>query len=114
MVFAGTSVATGRARAVVLLTATNTEIGKIAKSVTETEEEKSPLTIRIEKFSKQITGIIIVIAIITYFVLARAGYDNKSIFLSVIALAVSAMPEGLPLALTKARARQTPSGGRGR
>ena len=102
MVFAGTSVATGRAKAVVLLTGTNTEIGKIAKSVTETEEEKSPLTIRIEKFSKQITAIIIVIAIITYFVLVRAGYDNKSIFLSVIALAVSAMPEGLPLALTMA------------
>ena len=45
MVFAGTSVTTGRAIAVVVGTALNTEIGKIADKVTNTKEEKSPLTI---------------------------------------------------------------------
>ena len=102
MIFAGTSVVTGRAKAIVCGTGLNTEIGKIAKKVTETEEEKSPLTIRTERFSKQITGIIIVIAIITAIVLLIRGYKGSVIFLSVIALSVSAMPEGLPLALTMA------------
>ena len=102
MVFAGTSVVTGRAKIVICGTGLDTEIGKIAKKVTETEEEKSPLTIRIEKFSKQITGIIIFIAIFTTIVLLFRGYEGSVIFLSVIALSVSAMPEGLPLALTMA------------
>lgn len=102
MVYAGTSVITGRAMAIVTHTATYTEIGKIAEKVTNTEEEKSPLTIRTEKFSKQISVIIIIVAIITTFVLLSRGYKMSAIFLSVIALSVSAMPEGLPLALTMA------------
>ena len=60
MVYAGTNVMTGRAIVVVVATATDTEIGKIASQVTETKEEKSPLTIRMEKFSKQITILIII------------------------------------------------------
>ncbi len=102
MVFAGTSVVTGRAKAVVCSTGLDTEIGKIAKKVTEDEDEKSPLTIRINKFSKQITMIIVFIAFIITLVLLSRGYKGGSIFLSVIALSVSAMPEGLPLALTMA------------
>ena len=102
MVYAGTTVITGRAKAIVVATATDTEIGAIASKVTQTEEEKSPLTIRIEKFSKQITLIIIVIAFLTTFVLISRGYEAKDIFICVIALSVSAMPEGLPLALTMA------------
>lgn len=102
MIYAGTTVITGRAKAVVVATATDTEIGAIADKVTKTEEEKSPLTIRIEKFSKQITMIIIVIAIITTAVLIYRGYIPKEIFICVVALSVSAMPEGLPLALTMA------------
>ena len=91
MVFAGTSVITGRAKAVVVATALQTEIGHIADKVTNTEE-----------FSKQISLIIIVIAIITAGVLIYRNYAWNTIFLSVIALSVSAMPEGLPLALTMA------------
>ncbi len=102
MVYAGTSVITGRALALVTHTATYTEIGKIADKVANTEEEKSPLTIRTEKFSKQISIIIVIVAIITTFVLLSRGYKMSAIFLSVIALSVSAMPEGLPLALTMA------------
>lgn len=102
MVYAGTSVTTGRAQAVVVATAINTEIGKIADKVTNTEEEKSPLTIRTERFSKQISVIIVIIAIITTIVLLYKGFPANEIFLCVIALSVSAMPEGLPLALTMA------------
>ena len=102
MIYAGTSVITGRAKAVVVATALDTEIGKIAEKVTNTEEEKSPLTIRTEKFSKQISVMIIFIALIISIVLYARDYSTSAIFLNVIALSVSAMPEGLGLALTMA------------
>lgn len=102
MVFAGTSVMTGRALIVVTATAIHTEFGKIADKVTNTVEEKSPLTIRTEKFSKQISMIILAIAFIVAVVLFQKGFSVNEIFLCVIALAVSAMPEGLSLALTMA------------
>lgn len=102
MVYAGTSVVTGRAKCVVVSVGINTEIGLIAKSVNETKEEKSPLTIRMEKFSKQITILIIIIAILITILLISKGQSGNEIFLSVIALSISAMPEGLPLALTLA------------
>lgn len=102
MLYSGTSVMTGRAKAVVVATSINTEIGKIASVVAETKEEKSPLTIRMEKFSKQISIIILIVALISAFILLIKGYEIKAIFLSVVALAVSAMPEGLNLALTMA------------
>jgi len=102
MIFAGTSVTTGRAYAVVTATAINTEIGKIADKVAQTKDEKSPLTIRTEKFSKQISCIILVIALIVAIVLYLKDFGWDSIFINVIALSVSAMPEGLALALTMA------------
>lgn len=102
MVYAGTAVVTGRANAIVVETGIMTEIGKIANKVTETKEEKSPLTIRIEKFSKQISTLVIIIGLIIAVVLYLKNYEFKNIFLLVISLSVSAMPEGLPLALTLA------------
>ncbi len=102
MLFSGTSVVKGRAKAIVVSIGLSTEIGKIAKSINETKEEKSPLTIRVEKFSKQISVLVLVIAVIITFLLISKGEKPDAIFLSVVALAVSAMPEGLPLALTMA------------
>lgn len=102
MVYAGTTVLTGRARCIVTDIGINTEVGKIAHKVSTTKEEKSPLTIRMEKFSKQICLMVIVIALIITIILFSKGIDGKEIFLAVIALSVSAMPEGLPLALTLA------------
>ena len=102
MVYAGSPVVTGRAKAIVTATGTNTEIGKIAETVTSIKETKSPLTIRMEKLSKQISLLVIVVAIIIIIVLYSKNVPGKEIFLSVIALSVSAMPEGLPLALTMA------------
>ena len=102
LVFAGTSVITGRALAIITSTGLDTEVGKIAQKVTTTQESKPPLVIRMEKFSKQITRIILVIGIIIGFILYLKGYELLEIFLSVVALSISAMPEGLPLALTMA------------
>lgn len=102
MIYAGTTVIRGRAVAVVTNTGIDTEIGEIADKVTNTKEEKSPLTIRMEKFTKQIGLMIILIALIITFVLLKKDYSYDVIFLSVITLSVSAMPEGLSLALTMA------------
>ena len=78
------------------------KIGKIADKVTSTKEEKSPLTIRMDKFTKQIVLIILLIAAIITFILLKQNYSYDVIFLSVITLSVSALPEGLSLALTMA------------
>lgn len=102
MLFAGTTITTGRALAIVTKTGIKTEVGKIADKVANTKDEKTPLTIRMEKFSKQITLLIIFIAIIITILLFYKKISGQEIFLSVIALSVSAMPEGLPLALTMA------------
>ena len=102
MVYAGCVVLTGRAIGVVCKTGINTEIGQIAKSVTETKDEKSPLTIRIEKFSKQISLIVLVLAFILTILLISKTNQINEVFMSVIALTISALPEGLPLALTMA------------
>lgn len=102
MLFAGTTVVTGRATGIVVNIGLSTEIGKIANTINETKEEKSPLTIRVEKFSKQMSILIIIIAIIIVILLFIKGFSLNEILLSVIALSVSAMPEGLPLALTMA------------
>lgn len=102
MVFSGTTVVAGRAKAIVVNIGLKTEIGKIAESINNAEEEKSPLTIRVEKLSKQISMLVLIVAIIIAVLLIMKDVPYHEIFLSVIALAVSAMPEGLPLALTMA------------
>ena len=102
MVYAGTSVMTGRGRCIVVKTGSNTEIGKIATKVIDAKEADSPLTIKMNSFTKQISVIIVIVAIILAVLLLLKGTEVKEMFLSVVALAVSAMPEGLPLALTLA------------
>ena len=102
MAFSGTTVVKGRAKAIVVGIGLATEIGKIADSINNTEEEKSPLTIRVEKLSQQISILVLIVAILIAVLLIMKDVPYNEIFLSVIALAVSAMPEGLPLALTMA------------
>lgn len=102
MIFSGTTVVKGRAKAIIVGIGVNTEIGKIADSLTRSVEEKSPLTIRIEKLSRQISILILIVAVVVATLLFIKKVAYHEIFLSVIALAISAMPEGLPLALTMA------------
>ena len=102
MVYSGSSVITGRAMCVVVETGINTEIGNISQNLNNVKDEKSPLNIRIEKFSKQISVAIIAIAVLIFVIMTIQHNPIKDIFLVVIALAVSAMPEGLPLAVTMA------------
>jgi len=102
MVYAGTNVITGRGTCIVTSTAADTEIGKIAEKVNEAEDTPSPLTIRMNKFTKQISVLIVVLSIILVILLSIKGYKIDEVFMSVVSLSVSAMPEGLPLALTLA------------
>ena len=102
MVFSGSSVITGRAKCVVVETGINTEIGNIATNLNDVKDEQSPLNIRINKFSKQISVAIVAVAVIIFIIMLLQNNPFKDIFLCVIALAVSAMPEGLPLAVTMA------------
>lgn len=102
MVFSGSSVITGRAKCIVVETGLNTEIGNIANNLNSVKDEKSPLNIRIAKFSKQISVLIVLVAVVIFLIMLVQQNPLKDIFLVVIALAVSAMPEGLPLAVTMA------------
>ena len=101
--FAGTIVIRGRGMGKVIATGNQTEIGQIAEDV-EQEQVKPPLMLRIEIFTLRITyGIIILISIIFLITLIR-GDELGSVFLLGVALAVSAIPEGLPAAITVALA----------
>lgn len=102
MVFSGSTVITGRAKCVVVETGLDTEVGSIANNLNNVKDEKTPLNIRIAKFSKQISFAIVATAVIIFIIMLLQGNPLREIFLVVIALAVSAMPEGLPLAVTMA------------
>lgn len=102
MVYSGSSVITGRAKCVVVETALATEIGKISDKLNQVKDQKSPLNIRIAKFSKQISVAIVAVAVVIFVIMLIQNNPFKEIMLVVIALAVSAMPEGLPLAVTMA------------
>lgn len=102
MAYAGSTVMTGRGKGVVVATASLTQVGLIAKNVSEGKSAKPPLILRMEKFIKQITVFIVIISIILAILLRLQGMDLTAIFFFVVALAVSAIPEGLPVALTVA------------
>lgn len=100
MTFAGSTVMNGRGWGVVVRTGVDTEVGKISRDVTESESAKPPLVQRMEKFIKQISILIILLSLIIGVVLNFQGMDLMAIFFFIVALVVSAIPEGLPVALT--------------
>lgn len=102
MAFAGATVNGGRAVGVVVATGLQTQVGQIASNVSETTGGKPPLVLRMERFTKQISYVILGISFGLAIMLKLEGMDYASIFFFVVALAVSAIPEGLPVALTVA------------
>ncbi len=103
MVFTATYVTYGRGKAAVTSTGMETQFGKIAEMVQTVEAEETPLKLKLENFAKKL-GIIIVVACAVIFVLelldpARPGELIES-FITAVALAVSAVPEGLPAVVT--------------
>lgn len=100
MAYAGSIVLRGRSKGIVVETGLNTELGKIAGNVINMKDELSPLVIRINRFSKQISIIFTVLICILSIILFFKGFLIKDIFFSVIALTISAIPEGLSTAMT--------------
>ncbi|MEA3306274.1 MAG: HAD-IC family P-type ATPase [Elusimicrobiota bacterium] len=98
--FAGSTIMSGRAVGIVVATGMETEVGKIAEKVVHTESAKPPLILRMEKFTKQISMAVVLMSVILAIILLQKGYTVSAMFFSIVALAVSAIPEGLPVALT--------------
>lgn len=102
MAFAGSVVVTGRGTGLVVATGLATEVGKIARSVTTAQTAKPPLVVRMEKFARQISVIVLMACILLAVVALGRGTPVMEVFFMAVALAVSAIPEGLPVAMTVA------------
>jgi len=100
MVFMSTVVEDGTARAVVVSTGTGTEIGRIAQMVGETKEGKTPLQKKLARFSKIIGIGIVAICLFIFAGGIIIGRNFLEIFTVSIAIAIAAIPEGLPIAMT--------------
>lgn len=105
MVYSGTSVVAGRARAVVTATGSQTEIGHIAELLDATESEPTPLQVEINQLGRTLGIAVVIIAVVVVASLVlvdglRTGSELLSALLIGVALAVAAVPEGLPAVLS--------------
>jgi Ca2+-transporting ATPase len=100
MIYSGTFVTYGRAKGIVVATAGHTQVGKIAHLIHETVSLQTPLTKKISQFSKLLLYVILVLAAFTLVVGVLREYSFVEMFMASVALAVGAIPEGLPAAVT--------------
>ncbi|MBI4144652.1 calcium-translocating P-type ATPase, SERCA-type [Candidatus Woesearchaeota archaeon] len=100
MVFSGTIVTAGRAKAVITGTADKTELGMIATLIQEAEREKTPLQKKLGQLSVWLTILVVAIATVVFVAGAVEGRPLFEFLLAAIALAVAAIPEGLPAIVT--------------
>ena len=108
MVFAGTNVATGTGKAVVLSTGMDTEFGKIANLTQELKEELSPLQLEMKNVTKMVTIIAVVVGIIFFIMaLVLAGIEPAESFIFGLGMIVAFVPEGLLPTVTLALAMGT-------
>jgi len=100
MVYMGTIIEDGKGKAVVTETGFHTEIGKVAEMLRETKEEKTPLQKKLANFSKIIGGLVALIAVFIFVEGVVTGNSFLEMFTTAVAVAVAAIPEGLPVAMT--------------
>jgi len=110
LVFSGTNVAAGKAIGIVVGTGLNTAIGRISTEMKETEEIKTPLQQKLDEFGEQLSKVITLICIAVWAI--NIGHFNDPAhggswvkgavyyFKIAVALAVAAIPEGLPAVIT--------------
>jgi Ca2+-transporting ATPase len=104
MVFMGTVVTYGRAKALVVATGMETELGKIAHSMQSVAAEKTPLQRRLDQVGKRLAIAAIVLVTIIFAMGLLRGEPLKHMFLTAVSLAVAVIPEGLPAVVTIALA----------
>ena len=100
MVYLATSTVRGRAEAVVVSTGIKTELGKIAKMIREIPEEKTPLQQKLAHFGKFLGIAVLILCFLIFFLGIILGESVFEMFLTSVALAVAAIPEGLLVAAT--------------
>jgi Ca2+-transporting ATPase len=100
MLYASTLVTSGSGMGVVVAIGGETEVGRIARLMVAAPQVQTPLGRRISRFSRLILVLILATAAITFAVGLVRGEPFEDMFLASVALAVAAIPEGLPAALT--------------
>ncbi|MDP2905270.1 MAG: HAD-IC family P-type ATPase, partial [Candidatus Omnitrophota bacterium] len=104
MVYMGTSVASGKARAIVIATGMRTELGRIAGLIQGISNEATPLQKKLEEFGKWIVYLCFVLVGLVFLLEWLRGGKIMEVFLTAVSLAVAAIPEGLPAVVTIALA----------
>jgi magnesium-transporting ATPase (P-type) len=100
MAYAGTLVSSGQGAGVVVATGNHTEIGRISGLIDDAEELETPLTRKIGKFSHVLLAAILGLAAASFVLGILRDEPVASMFMAAVALAVGAIPEGLPAAVT--------------
>ncbi len=100
MAYAGSFVTFGQGEGVVVETGVNTETGRISKLMTERSSLVTPLTRKFDRFSRTLLYAILTVAALTFAVGLGWGNSPIDMFEAAVALAVSAIPEGLPAVVT--------------
>ncbi|NRA46984.1 MAG: HAD-IC family P-type ATPase [Oligoflexales bacterium] len=104
MAFTGSLITKGRASGLVVAAGSNTILGSIASSISTGEDSRPPLLIRMERFTKKIAIILLMVTALMALFLFYKGQGGHEVMMFSVAIAVSAIPEGLPVALTVALA----------
>ncbi|MBI2610513.1 HAD-IC family P-type ATPase [Candidatus Kaiserbacteria bacterium] len=100
MAFAGTLVTQGVGTGIICRTGSTTEFGTIATLVARAEHEATPLQVAIQKFSLRASFLLGALTAVVFLVGILVGHSYIDMFLTSVAIAVAAIPEGLPVALT--------------
>lgn len=102
MIHKGTIISSGSGKGLVISTGMDTELGKIATSLSEIKQEETPIQKKLKKLAKQLTLFIVIIAASIFFIqIILVGPEEfTELFIFAIGLAVAAVPEGLPAVMT--------------
>lgn len=105
MLYNGSTISYGRGKAVVVATGMDTEMGKIADALQQSDDEKTPLQKKMGEISKVLTKVVVGISVFVFLfgIIKTGDFTGTHIldtFLVAVALAVAAIPEGLPAVVT--------------